>query len=67
MAYKRVAQLRTYEQFVEYCALVGAELPVDDVALSGEASPLARSYKYRDRVARQSLCCAADGGLGWHG
>ena len=49
MAYKRVAQLRTYEQFVEYCALVGADLPVDAVALSGEASPLARSYTYRDR------------------
>lgn len=48
MAYKRVAQLRTYEQFSEYCQAVGAQLPADEAALQGAASPLARSYRYRD-------------------
>ncbi len=50
MAYKRVAQLRTYEQFQKYCELVGADLPVDERALSGQESPLARSYRYRQHV-----------------
>ncbi|MYD11067.1 MAG: NADH:flavin oxidoreductase [Chloroflexi bacterium] len=49
MAIRRVAQLRSYEQFTDYCEAVGASLPVDAVALDGEESPLARSYVYRDR------------------
>ena len=49
MAYKRVAQLRTYEQFVAYCKAVGADLPVDTLAVRGEESPLAWSYRYRER------------------
>ncbi len=49
MAYKRVAQLRTYEQFSEYCEAVGADLPVDPLAERGAESPLARAYRYRDR------------------
>ena len=48
MAYKRVAQLRTYQQFLDYCAAVGADLPVDEEALRGPESPLARAYTYRD-------------------
>ena len=50
MAYKRVAQLRSYEQFTTYCDSVGAVLPTDEVALTGSASPLARPYHYRDRI-----------------
>ncbi len=49
MAYKRVAQLRTYEQFVAYCAEVGAELPADVAVLFGAETPLAQPYQYRDR------------------
>ncbi len=49
MAYKRVAQLRNYAQFVDYCVSVGADLPVDEHALGGAQSPLAAPYQYRGR------------------
>ena len=50
MAYRRVAQLRSYRQFTAYCESVGAALPVEEVALVGDESPLARAYQYRDRT-----------------
>ena len=49
MAIRRIAQLRNYEQFSSYCDDVGAELPVEEEALFGQDSPLARAYSYRDR------------------
>ena len=48
MAMRRVAQLRTYAQFSSYCDSVGASLPVDEIALTGAQSPLARPYDYRE-------------------
>ncbi|MCE2471704.1 MAG: NADH:flavin oxidoreductase [Anaerolineae bacterium] len=48
MTIRRVAQLRSFEQFTDYCASVGASLPVDELALAGDESPLAREYVYRD-------------------
>lgn len=48
MAYKRVAQLRTAEQFKAYCETVGANLPMDDTLETGADAPLARSYTYKD-------------------
>jgi len=48
MAYKRVAQLRTLEQFQEYCKEVGADLPVDETVESGASAPLAQPYHYKD-------------------
>lgn len=50
MTIRRVAQLRSYEQFSDHCESVGASLPVDEVALSGDESPLARPYVYRDKT-----------------
>ena len=50
MAFRRIAQLRNYAQFTAYCEAVGAALPVDEAALLGAESPLARSYQYRDRT-----------------
>lgn len=50
MKYKRLAQLRTPEQFLEYCQFVGAEFPFDEVVQSGTAAPLAQPYQYRDRT-----------------
>ena len=47
MTPKRVAQLRTYAQFKNYCEAVGADLPVDERAVCGDASPLAQPYVYR--------------------
>ena len=49
MALRRVAQLRSYAQFLRYCDEVGAALPVEEVALAGAASPLAQPYVYRGR------------------
>ena len=49
MAIRRIAQLRNYEQFSSYCDDVGADLPIDEEALFGQASPLAEAYSYRDR------------------
>lgn len=49
MALKRVAQLRSYEQFTSYCDAVGAELPVAKTAVVGAESALAQPYMYRGR------------------
>jgi 2,4-dienoyl-CoA reductase-like NADH-dependent reductase (Old Yellow Enzyme family) len=49
MKYKRVAQLRTPEQFIDYCRTVGAELPIDVQVKSGVNGPLAQPYPYRQR------------------
>jgi NADPH2 dehydrogenase len=49
MKYKRLAQLRTPEQFLEYCQLVDAKLPFDEVMQFGETAPLAKTYQYLDR------------------
>ena len=49
MKIKRVAQLRSYRQFTDYCDSVGASLPVDELAIAGDDSPLARPYVYRER------------------
>ncbi len=46
---RRVAQLRTYEQFTGYCDEAGAALPIDEITEVGERSPLAQSYSYRGR------------------
>ena len=50
MTPKRVAQLRTYAQFKNYCEAVGADLPVDERAVFGARSSLAQPYVYRDTV-----------------
>lgn len=48
--YKRVAQLRTPEQFLEYCKSIGADLPFDSEMIVDEAAPLAQAYSYRDKT-----------------
>lgn len=49
MKRRPVAQLRTYAQFKTYCETVGADLPVDEIAVFGDESPLAQPYLYRGR------------------
>lgn len=56
MAIRRVAQLRTFEQFTSYCQSVGADLPIDEQLARGAASPLARSYDYRERTLANRFC-----------
>ncbi|MCY4146125.1 MAG: NADH:flavin oxidoreductase [Chloroflexi bacterium] len=56
MAIRRVAQLRTFEQFTSYCQAVGADLPIDEQLARGAASPLARPYAYRGRRLANRFC-----------
>ena len=50
MKFKRIAQLRTTEQFLAYCQEVGADLPFDSEMLAGEVAPLAQDYIYKDKT-----------------
>lgn len=56
MAIRRVAQLRTYEQFSSYCQSVGADMPIDEALVDAADSPLARSYAYRGRGLANRFC-----------
>ncbi|MCY4464920.1 MAG: NADH:flavin oxidoreductase [Chloroflexi bacterium] len=56
MAIRRVAQLRSFEQFSSYCQSVGANLPIDEQLVRGKTSPLARSYAYRGRRLANRFC-----------
>lgn len=56
MAYKRVAQLRTLEQFLEYCASIGADMPVDETVEVGADAPLAQPYTYKDITFPNRFC-----------
>lgn len=50
MSYKRVAQLRTPEQFIEYCKSLGIKPPFDAEVVQGDDAPLAQTYGYRERT-----------------
>ncbi len=50
MAYKRVAQLRTGEQFNAYCKTVDADLPMEETLEIGADAPLAQPYTYKDKT-----------------
>ena len=54
--YKRVAQLRTAEQFREYLREIGADLPFDEEVQSGPESPLAQPYQVRDFTVGNRWC-----------
>ncbi|MXX50114.1 MAG: NADH:flavin oxidoreductase [Chloroflexi bacterium] len=56
MAIRRIAQLRTFQQFSSYCQSVGADLPIDEQLALGAGSPLARSYAYRGRELANRFC-----------
>jgi 2,4-dienoyl-CoA reductase-like NADH-dependent reductase (Old Yellow Enzyme family) len=44
MSYRRIAQLRTAQDFQQHIAQLGIELPFDEMVLSGDVSPLAQPY-----------------------
>lgn len=50
MSYKRIAQLRTAHQFIDYCEAIGADLPFDSDMQQGDDAPLAQPYQYRDKT-----------------
>ena len=53
---RRVAQLRTYQQFAGYCESVGADLPIDETLVDAAESPLAQPYDYRGRALANRFC-----------
>ena len=56
MSYRRIAQLRTLEQFQAYLASIGVEIPVDAEMESGDGSPLAQPFHYRDMTIGNRWC-----------
>ena len=56
MSYRRVAQLRTAEQFKSYLDEVGAELPFDETVAVGADAPLAQPFQYRDVNLSNRFC-----------
>ncbi|RMF76154.1 MAG: NADH:flavin oxidoreductase [Chloroflexi bacterium] len=55
-AYRRVAQLRTADDFRAYLTEIGAELPFDDELQSGPDSPLAHSHTVHDFTIGNRFC-----------
>lgn len=54
--YKRVAQLRTVEQFREYQQELGIDLPFDEEMLTAPESPLAQTFTVRDFTMGNRWC-----------
>lgn len=50
MEIKRIAQMRTAEQFRAYCQSVGADIPFDSEVLSTADAPLARPQHYKQKT-----------------
>ncbi|MEZ4668288.1 MAG: NADH:flavin oxidoreductase [Anaerolineae bacterium] len=50
MDFKRVAQLRTADQFRDYCQSIGAEIPLDAQIESSADGPLAAPYVYKHKT-----------------
>ena len=53
---RRVAQLRTYQQFASYCESVGADLPIDETLVDAADSPLAQPHNYRGHTLANRFC-----------
>ena len=56
MSYRRVANLKSADQFWSYCQSINAELPFDETIESGPGSPLAQAIPYRDRTIGNRFC-----------
>jgi NADPH2 dehydrogenase len=50
MSYRRIAQLRTAQDFRRHITELGIDLAFDEVMESGEASPLAQTYRVHDKT-----------------
>lgn len=56
VTYRRVAQLRTPQDFRHYTAAIGADFPFDDVLVVGDDAPLAQPYPYKDIRLNNRFC-----------
>ncbi len=58
MNYRRMASLKTPEEFRAYVSSLGIELPVDDHVIPGGGGPLAQPYRLPDGFAIGNRFCA---------
>ncbi len=58
MRYRRVASLKTPEEFRAHVAGLGIELPLDDEPATGEDAPLAQPYRLPDGFTVGNRLCA---------
>ena len=71
-AYKKMASLKSAEDFLAYVAELGIELGITKEVTAGSDSPLGSSYKYKDRIIGNRWCilpmegwdCLPDGSPG---
>jgi 2,4-dienoyl-CoA reductase-like NADH-dependent reductase (Old Yellow Enzyme family) len=56
--YRRIATIKTAEEFRAYTATLGVELPLDDELVVGEEAPLARRLSLPDGFAVGNRFCA---------
>jgi len=56
MKYRRISTLKSFDEFVEYIAALGLDLPCDREVLSGPDAPLAQPYQLGDRVIGNRFC-----------
>ncbi|MFN3334433.1 MAG: NADH:flavin oxidoreductase, partial [Caldilinea sp.] len=54
--YKRVAQLRTAEEFCAYLDTLGVTLPFDETMITGPEAPLAQPVLYGERTIGNRFC-----------
>ena len=66
MAIRRMASIKTADDFRDHAAALGVDLPFDDELEAGPDAPLARPFAPAAGADRQPVRDPADGGLGRH-
>jgi len=56
MSYRRMASLKTADQFRAYCDSVGASFPFDESMDAGPSAPLQRTIRFRERQIGNRFC-----------
>jgi len=56
MKYRRIATLKSSDEFAEYAAALGLNLPCDHEVQSGPGAPLAQPYRLDERVIGNRFC-----------
>jgi hypothetical protein len=50
MNYKRIAQIRTVDQFRDYCESIGADIPIDDTIDISDDAPLKQPHNHQNKT-----------------
>ena len=56
MSYRRVAQLRTADQFRAYLAEIGVDIPLDEEMQRGYSAPLAQPFRIHGKTLSNRFC-----------